>query len=164
MLVNNAAIMHFRSFVDSDEEEWRHEIEANIFSALRLTHGLVPGMIARRAGRDINISSILAHTGRENAAIYSATKSFIFNWTKSLAIELGPHNINVNAVGPGYIFTDMSREVFPTPEHVHRQAQQLPLRRFGTPRDVAECVLFLATEPGQFLTGQMLSPNGGGVM
>jgi 3-oxoacyl-[acyl-carrier protein] reductase len=97
-------------------------------------------------------------------AVYSGTKGFILSWTKSLAREVGRHNINVNAIGPGTIPTDMNRDVYPDEESLKRRAAQVPLRRMGKPRDVAECALFLASEASNFLTGQMLSPNGGNVM
>jgi 3-oxoacyl-[acyl-carrier protein] reductase len=121
-------------------------------------------MIAQRSGKIINLSSQLALIGWDKAAVYAGSKGFILTWTKSLARELGQYNINVNAIGPGSIITDMNRSLYASPEAAERRAQELPLRRFGTPRDVGECALFLASDAGNYLTGQMLWPNGGNVM
>jgi 3-oxoacyl-[acyl-carrier protein] reductase len=164
ILVNNAGIMHVRPFVESDEASWRDEIEVNVYGPMRLARAVLPGMIARRYGKIINISSQLALIGWDRAGVYAATKGFILTWTKSLAREVGQYNINVNAIGPGSIITDMNRGIYPSPEAEARRAQELPLRRFGSPRDVGECALFLASDASGFLTGQMLGPNGGNVM
>jgi 3-oxoacyl-[acyl-carrier protein] reductase len=164
VLVNNAGIMFLEPFAESREEHWRREIEVNVFGPLRLAHAVVPHMIARRTGRIINLSSQLALVGWERAPVYSGTKGFILTWTKSLARELGQYGITVNAIGPGSIITDMNAGVYPDEDARRRRAAELPLRRFGAPRDVAECALFLASDAGGFLTGQMLGPNGGNVM
>jgi NAD(P)-dependent dehydrogenase (short-subunit alcohol dehydrogenase family) len=164
ILVNNAGILQLGPFDASDEAAWRREIEVNIVGPLRLTRAILPGMIAQRSGRIINLSSQVALNGWGGMAVYSGTKGFILTWTKSLAREVGPHNITVNAIGPGSIITDMNADVYPTEDARKRRAAELPLRRFGEPRDVAECALFLASDAGSFLTGQMLSPNGGNVM
>jgi len=164
ILVNNAGIMYHEPFVESGEEHWRHELEVNVFGPLRLTHAVARGMIAQGGGRIVNLSSQLALTGWERAPVYAGTKGFILTWTKSLARELGQHNITVNAIGPGSIITDMNADVYPNEDAKQRRARELPLRRFGSPSDVAECALFLASDAGSFLTGQMLGPNGGNVM
>ena len=164
ILVNNAGILFHKPFNESQEQDWRAEIEVNIFGTLRVTHAILPAMIERRSGKIINLSSQLAPVGCDGMAVYSGTKGFILSWTKSLAREVGRHNINVNAIGPGTIPTDMNRDVYPDEESLKRRAAQVPLRRVGKPRDVAECALFLASEASNFLTGQMLGPNGGNVM
>jgi 3-oxoacyl-[acyl-carrier protein] reductase len=163
ILVNNAAIMHYEPFMASSEAHWREEIEINVFGPLRLTHLVVPHMIEQRYGRIINLSSQLALVGWERAPVYSGTKGFILTWTKSIARELGQYNINANAIGPGSIFTDMNANIYDD-ETKETRRQNLPLRRWGEPRDVAECALFLASDASNFLTGQMLGPNGGNVM
>jgi 3-oxoacyl-[acyl-carrier protein] reductase len=164
ILVNNAGIMFFEAFSESNEDHWRQEMEVNVFGPLRVTHAVVPHMVAQRSGRIINISSQLALVGWDRAAVYAGTKGFILTWTKSLARELGQYNITVNAIGPGSIITDMNANVYPDEEAKRRRMAELPLRRFGSPRDVGECALFLASDAGNFLTGQMLGPNGGNVM
>ncbi len=164
ILVNNAGILFQGPFSESREQDWRAEAEVNIFGTLRMTRAILPAMIERRAGRIINLSSQLAPVGADGMAVYAGTKGFILSWTKSLAREVGRYNINVNAIGPGTIPTDMNRSVYPDEETMKRRAAQVPLRRMGKPRDVAECALFLASEASNFLTGQMLGPNGGNVM
>lgn len=164
ILVNNAGIMYHEPFMDSNQEHWRREMEANVFGPLRVTHAVTPSMIDQQYGKIINLSSQLALVGWEQAPVYAGTKGFILTWTKGLARELGRYNINVNAIGPGSIITDMNADVYPDEEAKRRRAESLPLRRFGDPRDVAECALFLASDAGSFLTGQMLGPNGGNVM
>ena len=164
ILVNNAGVLYRGPFADSDEADWRDEIEVNIFGPMRLTRALLPHMIERGQGRIINLSSQLAPTGSAGSAVYAATKGFILTWTKSLAQEVGQHGVNVNAIGPGSIVTDMNLDVYPDEEAQAQRATEIPLRRLGSPRDVAECALFLASEGSNFLTGQMLSPNGGNVM
>ncbi len=164
ILVNNAGIMRVQPFVESDETSWQAEMEVNIYGPLRVTRAVLPHMIEQRYGKIINLSSQLALTGWERAAVYAGSKGFILTWTKSLAREVGQYNINVNAIGPGSIVTDMNRRIYPSPEAAERRAQDLPLRRLGSPRDVAECALFLASDGSSFLTGQMLGPNGGNVM
>ncbi len=164
ILVNNAGVMHVAPFAESSEEAWRAELEVNLFGTLRATHAVLPGMIARRYGKIINLSSQLALIGWDRAAVYAGSKGFILTWSKSLAREVGQHNINVNVIGPGSIITDMNAGIYPTPEAVAKRAAELPLRRLGSPRDVAESALFLASDASAFLTGQMLGPNGGNVM
>jgi 3-oxoacyl-[acyl-carrier protein] reductase len=164
ILVNNAGILFHKPFSGSREEDWRREIDVNVFGMLRVTRAVLPAMIQRRAGKIINLSSQLALVGGDGMAVYSGTKGFILSWTKSLAREVGQYNINVNAIGPGTIPTDMNRHLYSDEEAMKRRAAQIPLRRMGKPRDVAECALFLASEASNFLTGQMLGPNGGNVM
>jgi 3-oxoacyl-[acyl-carrier protein] reductase len=164
ILVNNAGIMNRTAFVETSEADWRTELETNIVGTLRVTRSIVPGMIDQRSGKIINLSSPVAVTGRENGSIYAGTKAFVLAWTKSLARELGRHNINVNAIAPGSIPTDMNAVIYPTEEARQKKAAELPLRRLGIPRDCAECALFLASERSAFLTGQLLGPHGGVVM
>ena len=164
ILVNNAGVMNVQPFVETTEASWQDELQVNIVAPLRLTRAVVPHMIAERSGKIINLSSQLALIGWDKAAVYAGSKGFILTWTKSLARELGQYNINVNAIGPGSIITDMNRSLYASPEAAERRAQELPLRRFGTPRDVGQCALFLASDAGNYLTGQMLGPNGGNVM
>lgn len=164
ILVNNAGVLVRAPFHESNEADWRFEIEVNIFGPMRLTRALLPSMIAQRSGRIINLSSQLAPTGAADSGVYAATKGFILTWTKSLALEVGQYNINVNAIGPGSIPSDMNIDVYPDEAALARRAAQIPLRRMGTHRDVAECALFLASGASNFLTGQLLGPNGGNVM
>jgi 3-oxoacyl-[acyl-carrier protein] reductase len=164
VLVNNAGLMRTGAFLASGENDWAAELDLNILTPVRLTHEVAPMMVSRGYGKIINISSQLALRGWANGAVYAGTKGFMLSWTKSLAFELGPHGINVNAVGPGSILTDMNAAVFPDEDARRRKAAELPLRRMGTPADVAETALFLASPASDFMTGQMLGINGGSQM
>lgn len=164
VLVNNAGVMTVGTFSESDATDWQHDISVNIMGPLRVTRAIAPIMMRQGSGKIINISSQLAHGGWDRGAVYSATKAFILNWTKSLAKELGPCGINVNAIGPGSIVTDMNAAVYPDEDAIRRRTAELPLRRLGHPSDVAACAVFLASSASDFLTGQMISPNGGSVM
>jgi NAD(P)-dependent dehydrogenase (short-subunit alcohol dehydrogenase family) len=164
VLVNNAGIMDVRPFLEEDQPTWAAMIDTNIYGVLALTHAVLPSMIERQAGgRVICLASQLGHVGGEKFAVYSGTKAFVLAFTKSLAREVGPYGITVNAVCPGSILTDMNRAIFP-PERQVARAAELPLRRMGDPSDVAEAVLFLAGDSGRFVTGQCVDVNGGATM
>jgi NAD(P)-dependent dehydrogenase (short-subunit alcohol dehydrogenase family) len=163
VLVNNAGIMDVRPFAEQDLATWRAMLDVNIMGSLALTHALLPRLAERGQGRVICLASQLGHVGGENFAVYSGTKGFVLAFVKSLAREVGRLGITVNAVCPGSIVTDMNRAIFP-PERQVTRAAELPLRRMGEPRDVAEAVLFLAADSGRFITGQCVDVNGGATM
>ena len=164
VLVNNAGSMAVGPFVDSTEEQWAADLELNVWAPLRLTRAVLPTMIAQRGGKVINIASQLALRPWDRGAVYAGTKGFLLSWTKSLAAEVGRHGINVNAVGPGSIATDMNKDIFPDAEAERAKAAELPLRRLGRPSDVAGVALFLASPASDFMTGQLLGINGGSQM
>ncbi len=163
VLVNNAGVMEVKAFTDQDPAMWRWMIDINTYGTLGLTHALLPSMVRKGGGRVICFASQLGHVGGEKFAVYSGTKAFILAFTKSLAREVGPHGITVNAICPGSIVTDMNKHIFP-PERQKQRAAELPLRRMGDPSDVAEAVLFLAADSGRFVTGQCVDVNGGATM
>jgi 3-oxoacyl-[acyl-carrier protein] reductase len=121
-------------------------------------------MIRQRYGKIVNISSQVAVVGGEKSVFYSGTKAFVIAMAKSLALEVGQYGINVNAVAPGGIPTDMNRDLYPDAEAQARRGAQLPIGHMGVPEDVANCVLFLCSEEAKYLTGQTLHPSGGFVM
>ena len=164
ILINNAGVMNVKPFAETSEDEWEWETNTNLFGPLRVTRAVIPAMIEQNYGKIVNLSSQLALIGWDRGAVYAGTKGFILTWTKSLAKELGRYNINVNAIGPGSIMTDMNQQIYADAEAQAKRAAERPLRRLGSPNDVAECALFLSSEAGSFLTGQMLGPNGGNVM
>lgn len=164
VLVNNAGSMRVGSFLDSTEDDWDADLDVNVLAPLRLTRAVAPMMVERGYGKIVNLSSQLALRGWERGAVYAGTKGFLLSWTKSLAVELGRYGINVNAVGPGSILTDMNRAIFPDEQTIARKAAELPLRRMGSPADVAQSALFLASPASDFMTGQMLGINGGSQM
>jgi NAD(P)-dependent dehydrogenase (short-subunit alcohol dehydrogenase family) len=163
VLVNNAGVMDVHPFATEDPAQWTTMIGVNIMGTLVLTRAVLPAMIERKQGRIVCLSSQLGHVGGENFSVYSGTKGFILAFTKSLAREVGQHGITVNAVCPGSILTDMNASIFP-PERQKARAAELPLRRMGETSDIAEAVLYLASDAGKFVTGSCLDVNGGATM
>ena len=131
----------------------------NLLSMMRLTKRLLPGMISRKSGNIINIASVWGETGAACEVHYSASKAGVIGFTKALAQEVGPSGIRVNCVSPGVIDTDMNR--MHSAETMRLLADETPLCRIGTPEEAAEAIAFLASKHAGFITGQVLSVNGG---
>ncbi|MFA9462094.1 3-oxoacyl-ACP reductase FabG [Thiohalorhabdus methylotrophus] len=159
ILVNNAGITRDGLLMRMKDEDWQDVIDTNLSSVFRLTRAVTRPMMKAKGGRIINIASVVAAMGNAGQVNYSAAKAGILGMTKSTARELGPRGITVNAVAPGFIETDMTREL---PEE-QREAllQQIPLGRLGEPSEVAESVAFLAGPGGAYVTGSTLHVNGG---
>jgi 3-oxoacyl-[acyl-carrier protein] reductase len=162
VLVNNAGISGGKDFVDLSVEEWDKFIKVNLRSTFLCTRYIVPWMIKQGYGRIINISSQIGQRGAARMAHYAATKAAQIGFTKSLARELGPHNITVNAIAPGPILTDMLK--WHDPEWFEEMKSRLPLGRLGKPEEVVPSAVFLASDDGALYTGQTLGPNCGDVM
>ncbi len=162
VLVNNAAISHTDVFGDVSYEKWRDIFAVNVDGVFNCTKAALPYMINKKCGKIINISSIWGITGASCEVAYSTTKAAIIGFTKALAKELGPSNICVNCVAPGLIDTDMNKNI--DTETLNELINETPLERIGTTRDIANTILFLASENADFITGQVLSPNGGMVI
>jgi 3-oxoacyl-[acyl-carrier protein] reductase len=165
ILVNNAGIMTRGQFHETAVSAYDEMFAINVTGTMLCTRHVLPAMIERRYGRIINLSSQLAQRAVASVGFvaYAATKGAIESLTRSLAHELGPHNITVNAISPGGIETDMSRQVM-TDEYRNRRLGELPLRRFGSVEDVGYSAVVLASEEAGYLTGQILHPSGGWVM
>lgn len=159
VLVNNAGVSTFSLFTDISENQWNRVFDINVKGVFLVSKAVIPDMIHKKSGKIINISSIWGITGSSCEVLYSATKSAVIGITKALAKELGPSGINVNCVAPGVIDTDMNSML--SSEDIVSLKEETPLMRIGTPEEIAQTVLFLSSEKSNFITGQVLSPNGG---
>lgn len=162
ILVNNAGVTKDNVFLRLQDADFDVVLEANLKGAFRTIRAASRGMMKKRWGRIINISSVVGLIGNKGQANYAASKAGLVGLTKSIARELASRGITVNAVAPGFIDTDMTAQL--TPEQREVLAKQIPLERLGTPDDVAAAVLFLASEGAAYITGQVLAVDGGMVM
>ena len=159
ILVNNAGITRDGLFVRMSDADWDAVIEVNLTAVFRLTRELTHPMMRRRAGRIINITSVVGVTGNPGQANYCASKAGMIGFTKSLAREIASRNVTVNVVAPGFIDTDMTRAL--DEKQVQTLRDQIPLARLGTSGDIAAAVAFLASDLGGYVTGETLNVNGG---
>jgi len=165
VLVNNAGVMTRGPFLDVPQKDYESMWAINVTGTFLCTQYALRPMVAARYGRIINLSSQLARmsVGTGGFAAYAATKGAVEAFTRAMAHEFGHHGVTVNAIAPGGIDTDMSKAVM-TPEYRERRIKELPVRHLGEVADVAYCAVFLATPEANYLTGQVLQPNGGWVM
>ena len=159
VLVNNAGITRDNLAMRMKDEEWDMVIETNLKSVFRLSRAVMRGMMKARAGRIINLSSVVGHAGNAGQANYCASKAGVSGMSRSMARELGSRNITVNCVAPGFIDTAMTKAL----EEKQRAAlvANVPLGRLGTPEDVAAAVGFLASPAAAYITGTTIHVNGG---
>ncbi len=162
VLVNNAGITRDNLVMRLKDDDWDAVINANLRGAFAAIRAVSRGMMKRRNGRIINISSIIGIIGNKGQANYAASKAGLIALTKSVAKELGSRNILVNAVAPGFIETEMTAAM--TPEAREGLGKQIALERLGKPQDVAAAVAFLASDLSSYITGQVLVVDGGMVM
>ena len=162
ILINNAAISSFSLFTDISYEDWRKMFAVNLDGAFLYSKRTLPGMISKKRGRIINVSSMWGITGSSCEVHYSATKAALIGMTKALAKEVGPSGITVNCIAPGVIDTEMNARL--SAEDIAALTDETPLMRVGTPREVAQAALFLAGDGAAFITGEVLNVNGGFVI
>lgn len=162
VLVNNAGIAGFSLFQELTETDWEQMIQTNLGGTFRCSKAVLPGMIARKKGCIINLSSMWGQVGGACEVAYSAAKAGVIGLTKALAKEVGPSGIRVNCVAPGVIDTDMNGNL--TEETLQELIDETPLGRIGTPEEIAHIVHWLTTDQAAFLTGQVIAPNGGLVL
>ncbi|RKU27218.1 3-oxoacyl-ACP reductase [Candidatus Poribacteria bacterium] len=162
ILVNNAGITRDTLLMRLKDEDWEAVLRTNLTGTMYCTRAVLRPMIRQRSGRIINISSVIGVMGNAGQASYAAAKAGILGFTKTIAREVGTRGITVNAIAPGFITTDMTAQI---PEQHQKQLLELiPLRRFGSPEDVADTVYFLASDAARYITGQTLHVDGGMVM
>jgi len=159
ILVNNAGVTRDGLLLRMKRKDWDEVLNTNLTAAYLCIQQVLPGMVRRRQGRIINITSVVAHTGNAGQANYVASKAGILGLTRALAQEVASRNITVNAVAPGFIETAMTEGM--TPEAREKLAGRIPLARLGQPSDVAYAVKFLASEEAAYITGQVVHVNGG---
>ena len=162
ILVNNAGVTKDNVFLRLSDADFDTVIEANLKGAFRTIRAASRGMMKKRWGRIINVSSVVGIIGNKGQANYAASKAGLLGLTKSMARELATRNITVNAIAPGFIETDMTNAL--TPEQKDALSKQIPMERLGQPGDVAAAALFLASEGAGYITGQVLVVDGGMVM
>ena len=162
ILVNNAGITRDQLLMRMKEEDWDAIMETNLKSVYRLSKAVLRGMMKAREGRIINIGSVVGSMGNAGQSNYAAAKAAVIGFSKSLAREVGSRGITVNTVAPGFIETDMTRDL----PDAQRQALegQIALGRLGAPQDIADAVAFLASSRAAYITGQTLHVNGGMLM
>ena len=159
VLINNAGISLESLMMRIKDDDWKKIIDTNLSSAFYLCKAAVSGMMKNRKGRIINIGSVVGSIGAIGNAHYSASKAALLGFTKSLALEVGSRGITVNNIAPGYITTDMTKDI--KSELSEALMNKIPMNRFGSPEDVAKVALFLASESGSYITGQTIHVNGG---
>jgi len=159
VLINNSGITRDNLMMRMTEEEFDSVINVNLKGTWNMCKSVTRLMMKKRAGSIINISSVVGIMGNAGQANYVASKAGIIGLTKSLAKEFGPRGVTVNAVAPGFIETKMTEVL--TDDVKKAYMDQIPLRRFGTPEDIADACIFLSSQRARYITGQVLSVNGG---
>lgn len=159
ILVNNAGISKVGLFMDMNEEEWNQIIDINFKGTLNCSHNAVKHMISKKCGCIVNISSMWGSVGASCETIYSASKGAVNLFTKALAKELAPSNIRVNAIAPGVISTEMNSWL--STEEKKALEDEIPMGRFGEGQDIGKTVLFLCGEGAKYITGQVITVDGG---
>ena len=159
VLVNNAGITKDQLFMRMKDEDWDDVIETNLNGLFRVTKAFIKPMVKNKFGRVINISSVAGLMGNSGQVNYSSSKSAMVGFSRSLAKELGSRNITSNVVAPGFIETDMT--TFLNDDEKVEVSKNIPMKRFGTVEDVAKCIVFLASDKANYITGQTISVDGG---
>lgn len=162
VLINNAGVYPRKAIGDVSQKDWDEVIGTNLRGVFNCCKAVIPHMKSRESGVIVNLSSVLGIMGSKQGAHYSSSKAGVIGLTKSLAKELAPFNIRVNAIAPGAIETDILKQ--DTPEQRRRRVAGIPLGRVGRPEEIAEAVVFLATERSSYITGETLNVNGGLLM
>jgi 3-oxoacyl-[acyl-carrier protein] reductase len=159
ILVNNAGLTRDGLALRMKDDDWQQVLDVNLTAAFRLTRAALRGMMRRRAGRVVNITSTVGVTGNPGQANYAASKAGMIGMAKSLAAELASRGVTVNCVAPGFVTTAMTEKL--TADQKEAGVKAIPLGRFGTPEEIAAAVVYLASDEAAYVTGQTLHVNGG---
>jgi 2-deoxy-D-gluconate 3-dehydrogenase len=161
VLVNNSGVAVVRTLVDMTPTEWRRVLDTNLTGAFNCCRAVGPGMIARRRGKVVNVASILGARGLSGYAAYSASKGGLLALTRALAVEWARHNIQVNAIAPGWFVTAMNEDAFADPAIRERLLRDVPARRTGRPEELGPLVVYLASNASDYVTGEVVFADGG---
>lgn len=161
ILINNAGINVRKPFLEITATEFGNVMNSNLTAGFLFTQKIAKLMIAAHGGKIINIASLTSQLGVKNVAAYAASKGAVASLTKTLAVELAPYNINVNAIAPGYFRTSMTEDAFADDDRKKWILSRIPLKRAGTPEDLYGTVIFLASTASDYLTGQIVFVDGG---
>lgn len=164
ILINNVGIWNYGESDRMTVEEWDLMMTVNMTSMFICSKAVIPGMKLKRYGKIINVASTAGQRGEAFHSHYAASKGGMIAYTKSLATELGLFNINVNCVAPGWVLTDMNKEVFSDKEYEENERLNIPIKRIAEPEDIAGPIVFLASNLARHITGEVLNVNGGSVL
>ncbi len=161
ILVNNAGIQQRSPLLEMSEAQWRAVIDTNLTSAFLVARAVAPRMVARRAGKIINICSVMSEVSRPTIANYAAAKGGLKMLTRAMAVEWARHGLQANAIAPGYFMTELNRPLVENPEFNAWICQRTPAGRWGEPHELAGAAVFLASRASDFVNGQVLYVDGG---
>ena len=161
IVVNNSGVARVKPLVEWTPDEWRALVDVNLMSVLNGCRAAAPHLIAQQAGKVINVSSMLAAVGLAGYSVYSATKGAIIAFTRTMGVEWARHNIQVNAIAPGWFDTEMSAPAWREPRIGERLVRDIPARRIGRPEEIGPLAVYLASAASDFMTGQTIFLDGG---
>jgi gluconate 5-dehydrogenase len=161
VLVNNAGIQRRGALADFSQQDWDAIIATNLTAPLVVSQAVLPGMIARKSGKIVHIASLMSEMARPSVVPYTAAKGGVRQLTRGMAVELAPHNIQVNAIAPGYFATEMNRALIDNAEFNAWVCKRTPAGRWGQPDELAGTAVFLASSASNYITGQLLIVDGG---
>ena len=161
VLVNNAGIQRRGALADFSQQDWDDIIATNLTAPFVVSQAVLPGMIARKTGKIVHIASLMSELARPSVVPYTAAKGGVRQLTRGMAVELAPHNIQVNAIAPGYFATEMNRALIDNAEFNAWVCKRTPAGRWGQPDELAGIAVFLASSASNYMTGQLLIVDGG---
>ena len=159
VLINSAGINLSQPFLEQSTESWQNTFNVNVLGTVNFCKAVLPGMIGRKYGRIVNISSVKGYSSNAGSPAYSASKAAVINMTAAMAKEYASHGILVNAVAPGFTMTEMTKQTWS--DRIQKQVDEILLKRMAKPEEIANAILFLASDNASYITGQTLLVDGG---